>query len=854
MDLEFMNTNDILNCCINDSNLNNLAKDEFGFNYTSQDIELDDLNNFIFNQASQQNQLNKNAQDQDQLIKDLQSLKKQSPKNNLLENVRKQQDVYFDSPNTNLFLNSMIKKESNEDLPRLSLENNNITNGDYVFIDTNNNELGKGNLNGKLDAFTNNLVVNTSLTSNSSSNNLTHYHSQYIPPLNMSMYKFEYKPQFLLGNLQNLIGNNPQFSQNYNNNNSDSSNHNNSNTSMLRNTFSPPINHSPAYQDDKDIEPTIIKQEIPCKQLEEQLEELSRIKLEDIDDLNSLLSHETQNETTDLINQDQSNSESRSGNFMMNIFRNVCNITRSKEETKSNTKNNKNIDLKLDIENNSILNVDLDDELMISLINDTKKGSPDLNQMNFQISPSDTGTNEKSSNSKQNFKSLNNKIDSNSTSIENFLTVNVNADNNMNFEIQADTLEIDHFDAKEFFLDTDNVFNNNSKLNNANNSNLSSPSHTYSSISPSLSPSSFNSNQTFSASAPTTSFLSSLNSSMVYNFTNQNQKPQSKLFNFDNNNNKNSSINKNAFLPQNITINKNTNDQFTNQISSTLPNMKQLDTLKKKTGLRQKRLSKRNVNLDQKDIDENEELKSSSDNFPYSSKKNKHDITDYGSNFILFDENNFVTEVKKESSITNIDDDSQGSLSRSSHKFFLEKNDIFSDSNSGHGNVTDQNTEDKKGIKINKNSGDRISCSMPSNYNIGCQTIASILNSNLMSTNKIEEQNKSSTCIESSSKSIDQLGATDLARPRNFQCSFPGCNKSYLKSSHLKQHYRSHTGEKPYKCNWNNCSWQFTRSDELTRHYRKHTGQKPFICKQCNRGFTRSDHLSIHIKRHKTPC
>ena len=64
-----------------------------------------------------------------------------------------------------------------------------------------------------------------------------------------------------------------------------------------------------------------------------------------------------------------------------------------------------------------------------------------------------------------------------------------------------------------------------------------------------------------------------------------------------------------------------------------------------------------------------------------------------------------------------------------------------------------------------------------------------------------------------------------LKRPRNFQCTYPDCNKSYLKSSHLKQHVRSHTGEKPFKCNWVDCNWQFTRSDELTRHYRKHTGK-----------------------------
>jgi hypothetical protein len=66
---------------------------------------------------------------------------------------------------------------------------------------------------------------------------------------------------------------------------------------------------------------------------------------------------------------------------------------------------------------------------------------------------------------------------------------------------------------------------------------------------------------------------------------------------------------------------------------------------------------------------------------------------------------------------------------------------------------------------------------------------------------------------------------SELSRPRNFVCTYPNCNKSYLKSSHLKQHYRSHTGEKPYKCSWHNCTWQFTRSDELTRHFRKHTGK-----------------------------
>lgn len=119
------------------------------------------------------------------------------------------------------------------------------------------------------------------------------------------------------------------------------------------------------------------------------------------------------------------------------------------------------------------------------------------------------------------------------------------------------------------------------------------------------------------------------------------------------------------------------------------------------------------------------------------------------------------------------------------------------------------------------------------------------------------------------------LKSTKQPAPRLHNCD--QCSASFRKRSHLKMHFRIHSGERPFQCNicersfvssgvlkahilthdavkthkCDICPGAFSTLGSLKRHLLIHNNTRPFMCPYCHKTFKNRIACKKHIKNHK---
>ncbi len=84
--------------------------------------------------------------------------------------------------------------------------------------------------------------------------------------------------------------------------------------------------------------------------------------------------------------------------------------------------------------------------------------------------------------------------------------------------------------------------------------------------------------------------------------------------------------------------------------------------------------------------------------------------------------------------------------------------------------------------------------------------------------------------------------------PQLHRCS--SCGRRLASARALRDHERTHTGEKPYPCPHPGCGRRFALAKTLRVHFRQHSGERPYACPRpgCGRTFVQNSTLRSHVR------
>eukprot|EP00347_Sterkiella_histriomuscorum_P006582 403352223 len=83
---------------------------------------------------------------------------------------------------------------------------------------------------------------------------------------------------------------------------------------------------------------------------------------------------------------------------------------------------------------------------------------------------------------------------------------------------------------------------------------------------------------------------------------------------------------------------------------------------------------------------------------------------------------------------------------------------------------------------------------------------------------------------------------------RPYSCQI--CHKTFAQNSSLQKHRRVHDKLRPYTCDYLECEATFSQISNLIRHKRIHSGEKPYECEYCLRQFASGSNYKQHKQIH----